>query len=62
MAVRQLTEGLKPLNAPVIPPGKKALDSRTVGDDDDILWARGAIKSAVKGVEEQRHAVIDIRA
>ena len=62
MAIRQLSDGLKALDAPVIPAGKEALDSRAVGDDDDVLWARGTIKAAVKGIEEQRHAVIDIRA
>ena len=62
MAIRQLTDGLETLDAPVIPAGKEALDRRAVGDDDDVLWARGAIKAAVKGIEEQRHAVINIGA
>ena len=62
MAVRQLSDGLEMLDAPVIPAGKEALDRRTVGDDDDVLWARGTIKSAIEGIEEQCHAVIDICA
>ena len=62
MAVWQLGNGIKLCDRPMIPSREEALDGRAVGDDDDVLWARGAIKSAVKGIKKQRHAVIDIRA